>query len=620
MSSPLVKLSIISILFLIAMGAMIWAEKIFHSHLLVTHLFYLSVILSALWWGLRGLLVLIPLAVTYVVLHVPISAKLYVDENFIECSVRFSIIALVGCLVAFFSDWLAKERTKSEQLAQIVKDATTGIIGVDLNGTIQSWNSAAELIYGYEEREALGQQMSFFAENQSKFDLKNSLEQIKQGSSLIQIETTHISKVGQKIDISMMMYPSISYVTNTLTGAAIYVRDISKEKAFKKHLVLADRLTSIGMLASSVAHEVRNPLVVADGVIKLIKSNLKDLPQDSQVPSLVELLSRSLLRIREIAEGLTAYSGCHNKSEQIVDMHVEIDEAAGLLKHFMAQRRVKLDTSLISQDSKLMCVPGKMQQIVVNLVMNAIQALNDREDGEVKIETGDEEGFFILRVSDNGCGISEKNLDHLFEPFFTTKSQETGTGLGLHIVNFIVDSFGGKIEVKTKINCGTTFTITLPHDRTLKKVPALKKEKDTASSPPISHSMRPLKGHFLLVEDDPDIRFVVNKFLVEFGLTVDLAENGRDGLNKIQNQKYSCIITDLKMPEMDGCEMIAEIRNKVLQPEAKIFVMTGYMNSIPCHRRSFIKSNIDGIILKPFSKNELYEKLSSVLKDEQVNT
>ena len=556
---------------------------------------------------LSPIIKLFTIAVLFLVIILVIHFDNIIDEKFFDYALGFSFIVVVGSIVGLFADRLAKEKSKSKLLAKIVQDANTGIISVDLEGVIETWNTSAEMIYGFTEQDAVGHKIGSFVNDYNVSCLIDAFEKIKQGARLVQVESTHMTKAEQKLDISMMIYPSIMDSKHIVKGVSICVRDITQEKAFQKRLILADRLTSIGMLTSSIAHEVRNPLVVSDGVIRLIKNNFGDLAPNSQIPSLVELLSRSFIRIKEIAEGLTAYSSSHNKPEQMVDLHAEIHESIGLLKHFLVEKKVKIITQLDSTVAELNCTPGKMQQIVVNLVMNSIYALKGREGASIEVKTYDIDGFFILQLSDNGCGIENNNLDKVFEPFFTTKANEHGTGLGLPIVNFIVDSLGGKVEVASQLGQGTTFTITLPYDRN-HRMAAFQPKKESETTKYSS-----LKGHILLVEDDPDTRFITNKFLVEFGLTVEMAENGIDGLKKMQREKFACIVTDLKMPEMDGCELIAEIRNKHLQPNAKLFVVTGYLNSIPCHRRSFIRANIDGIIIKPFSQKELYEKLASVL-------
>ncbi|MEI8347102.1 MAG: response regulator, partial [Pseudomonadota bacterium] len=198
----------------------------------------------------------------------------------------------------------------------------------------------------------------------------------------------------------------------------------------------------------------------------------------------------------------------------------------------------------------------------------------------------------IITVSDNGVGIEPESLDHIFDYFFSTKNMdEEGRGLGLSTCYSIIQEMKGHINVESRPTEGTSFTITLP-----------------LSHHPLSNATR-FKGKILVVDDEEYIRIIMQEMLEDMGLTVHTAINGKDALNKIFKDHYDLIFTDIKMPEMDGLELIKRLRS---DPNftSKIVVITGnFQEELFRNNPDNVQSQIDGFINKPFNPDHITDVL-----------
>ncbi len=235
-----------------------------------------------------------------------------------------------------------------------------------------------------------------------------------------------------------------------------------------------DKLATLGEMAASIAHELNNPLSSISFAAQLL---LREAPQTGRQRQHLEMVGRNVAKIQKLAEALTSFARPSDGARDLVDPVRALEESVLLSEHEFRTRQVEVERDFAPEVPAVWANEGQLHHVFLNLLRNAAQAVEtrvrqDADNGGVAWEPGrvtlrarrDESGFVSIDVSDNGCGIHPEYQERLFTPFFTTKPRGQGTGLGLYIVKQIVDDLGGRIDVQSAVNRGTTFRILLPRD------------------------------------------------------------------------------------------------------------------------------------------------------------
>jgi C4-dicarboxylate-specific signal transduction histidine kinase len=248
-------------------------------------------------------------------------------------------------------------------------------------------------------------------------------------------------------------------------------------KAMNQKLFQSDRLASLGQLAASVAHEINNPIA---GVLNLSMLIERILKEDGIPPERVEEVRRYLIqissettRVGRIVGDLLAFSRRPSPQRMPADLNAIIRRTVSIIDHKLKLANVELELQLDENLPNIKCDNSQIQQVIVNLVMNASEATHNRDHGKVTVRTTvNTNGESIrMEVKDNGDGIPKEYLAKIYDPFFTTKGEGKGVGLGLAVVYGIVESHGGDIEVDTKVGEGTIFRVDLPISGGAEKIP-----------------------------------------------------------------------------------------------------------------------------------------------------
>jgi C4-dicarboxylate-specific signal transduction histidine kinase len=247
-----------------------------------------------------------------------------------------------------------------------------------------------------------------------------------------------------------------------ITGYFGIHRDLSEKRTLEKQLIHTQKMESIGTLAAGVAHEVGNPLASISALVQVAERNT----EDPFIKEKLALVKNQVTRISKIIKDLVDFSRPSNFELQRVNINECLMEAVEITKVGTKAKDINFDVKLSHDLPTLPLVADQLEQVFVNIVLNAIDAINEikneKHEKRISIESALVEDEAVITFTDSGSGIKEENLNKIFEPFFTTKSQGKGTGLGLWVSYGIIKSFQGNIEVDSKHELGTRFTVKLP--------------------------------------------------------------------------------------------------------------------------------------------------------------
>ncbi|MDD5542959.1 MAG: ATP-binding protein [Acidobacteriia bacterium] len=436
----------------------------------------------------------------------------HLDLNYyIPCVAKDSILAVIGLSKTIYGDFLSREDLELLQtiagyvgiavenaqlyesleqealeaqrlkafLENIVESINVGILTSDLDDRIDSWNSQMERFYGLRRGQALGRTLKEVFPG----DLMRAVRRVYTAS------VTHaaLKPVGDSEDAIGRIYkfnlrhpvwrvsdggngdqatPEARIVNiavtpligrdHTIKGKLILFDDITDRSALEDQLMQSEKLTSIGLLAAGVAHEVNTPLAVISSYTQMLQKQLKP---DDPMNKIVEKIIKQSFRASEIVNGLLSFSRTAGTQYSEVDCNKVINETLSLLEHQFKTAKVNVEKRLGGDLPSIHANIGKLQQVFLNLFLNAKDAMPS--GGVLTITTGARNSDVIIEVADTGSGISTEHLKKIYDPFFTTKTGR-GTGLGLSVSYGIIQEHSGKIDVESQPGQGTRFTLEFP--------------------------------------------------------------------------------------------------------------------------------------------------------------
>lgn len=381
-------------------------------------------------------------------------------------------------------------------------------------------------------------------------------------------------------------------------------RDISGEREMRARLLETERLAAVGELVAGVAHEVNNPLssISAFAQLLLRDSTLTAAQRDS-----LDVIKSETMRASQVVKDLLAFARRSEPRREAVDLNQLVERTVRLRGYQLDTSRVRVETALAADLPLVMGDARQLQQVVLNLVTNAIQAMAASGGGALRLATVVDGDEVRLEVADTGPGIPDEIRARIFEPFFTTKKEGEGTGLGLSVSYGIVAAHGGRIDVAHSSPQGTTFAVTLVAAGASAAAPA------GVGEAPAPAPRSPLAGRRVLVADDePALREAIAAFGRLRGFAVTGAEDGRAALDAIRAGGVDALVCDLRMPGMDGVALHeALLREHPALAACTVFV-TG--DVVASGGRLGGASARQPLLIKPFPLERLEEALASVLR------
>jgi two-component system NtrC family sensor kinase len=375
--------------------------------------------------------------------------------------------------------------------------------------------------------------------------------------------------------------------------------------ATQEQLLQSAKMAAVGELISGIAHELNNPLTGVMGFTQLLIG--MDLGPRSK--ELAEKVYQQSQRAARIVANLLAFSRKHVPDKTAVSLNQVLQSTVDLRAYDLKVSNIEVQTEFDPKLPLTMADFHALQQVFVNLINNAEQAMKEAKEGEtIAIKSEQKEGMIRLTVSNDGPGIPEEKLERIFDAFYTTKPVGMGTGLGLSICHKIVEGHEGKMWAESAEGKGTSFIIELP-------IVAPERVEEVVR--PIVEEGPTKRARILIVDDELPVQELVSSVLEADGHEVHLASNGDAALTCLTSYEYDLIISDIKMPRLGGEELYDQIRSRWPHLAHRVVFSTG--DVVADKTRAFLESGELLHITKPFDVNHLRQIVRTALSREEGN-
>lgn len=344
----------------------------------------------------------------------------------------------------------------------------------------------------------------------------------------------------------------------------VVARDVTEAKQAAAQLQQAEKLAALSQLVSGVAHEINNPTAIISGVAQtLLLDDLRAEPRE-----MLQVIHDEATRIGRITANLLAFARAGGTQRAFVDLNDLVHRTFALQAYHLTTLNIAVTLELDPAGPQIWASAAEIQQVVLNLLINAEQALvTVPPPRTITIRTSADERHALLEVADSGPGIPPDIRHRIFDPFFTTKPQGVGTGLGLSICYGIAEEHGGRIWVESESGRGARFCVLLPRDPRAAARPA---PAPPAPAPPTANPL-----NVLIVDDEPALRSAVRRFLERRGLHAQGAADGAEALELLRRHPFDVIVSDVRMPGMSGPEFLERLRRDHPALASRVIFSTG---------------------------------------------
>src|SRR5580700_10033192 len=375
------------------------------------------------------------------------------DVELVETIAGYVAVALDNAQLYSSLEQKASEIVRLKDFSEnIVESLNVGVLAVDLNGIVESWNTRMEQLFGVSRQDALGQSLSAIlpVELAAEIATRGDEEQI---SGIYKHRLQH---QGLALTVNISITPLVSKSGERI-GRLLLFDDVTHRERMAEQMTQTEKLTSLGLLAAGVAHEVNTPLAVISNYIQMLA---RQLPESDPKQGIIEKIVKQTFRASEIVNNLLNFSRTGAPEAVDIDVNRVVEETLSLVSHPLKTSQIQVVKHLGETLPAVRGSANKLQQVFLNLFLNARDAMP--AGGMLEVRTGAHNGSVEVEIADTGAGISREHIHRIFDPFFTTKANGRGTGLGLSVSYGIIKEHSGKIDVRSTPGKGTSFHVEFP--------------------------------------------------------------------------------------------------------------------------------------------------------------
>ena len=520
-----------------------------------------------------------------------------------------------GC-VLIFRDVTAqrlREREKANQLltarllASIVESSNDAIISKSLDGIIQSWNAAAERLFGYTSEQAVGRHISLVIPPERLNEEEEIIASLKEGKRIEHYETERVHSDGQRITVSLTISP-IKDDSGNVIGASKIARDVTERKRMEDDLRrLATDLSAADRrkneFLATLAHELRNPLAPMSNMLEVLKRSNGDTEILKRAHDTIE---RQLDQLIRLVDDLLDWNRItHDRLElrrSEVELSSVIQQAVEVARPLIDAAGHKLTIDLPDKPIYLNADRARLAQVFGNLLNNSSKYTGP--EGTISLNASRIDGEVLVTVKDNGAGIPQDKLDSIFDMFMqvdrTSEQSQAGLGIGLTLVKRLTEMHGGSIEARSAgEGQGSEFVVRLP---VLSKPSGLSQPETAVESCP--------ERRILIVDDNRDSADSLAMLLDITRNKTYMAHDGVEALEAIEKHRPEVVLLDIGLPRLDGHEVCRRVREHPWGKNIVIIALTGWGQEDD--RRKSEEAGFNGHLVKPVDYDKLLELLSSL--------
>ena len=501
-------------------------------------------------------------------------------------------------------------RRSEERYRSLFQRAAHGIFRTTPDGAFVDVNPALVRMLGYESEEELLTLNMSTAVYRDAAEQASVMARLAAGDLREWAEVRWRMKDGTPISVRIAMH-AVYNDEGALESYEGIAEDITERRRRDELLRRSERMASLGTTLAGVAHELNNPLAAIGGFAQLM---LRDGNASEEDRAALQTIHHESNRAAKIVRDLLTFARrAEGEQRERVDLNDVIGYLMATQRYAMETRGIERHVDLEPNLPPVFAERTQIEQVALNLLVNARQALEAMIDAPAQIGPGPRERrprigvrtwseghTIMLEISDNGPGIPPELRSRIWDPFFTTKPEGEGTGLGLPMVHGIVTSYDGTIELDTEVGGGTRFTISLPADT--RPIQAGAEEPKDEAPKPRERAARPLD--ILVVDDEPGIRQVLTRYFASRGHAVVTARDGNEAVRLARQSTFDVVICDLRLPGMDGYEVVRRIRSLPAGVRTRCIIMSGGAPDVVETLRDD-RVMVSAVIAKPYDIEEL---------------
>lgn len=496
---------------------------------------------------------------------------------------------------------VAFDHADAQHFRALVGSPTYAIATLDIEQRFLTWNAGATRLFGADASEMIGKNLAVLLTEVDP-SLAGLSARIEHGET-IELEARLRHNAGQVLETLITATPTRDE-HGAIVGSALVIRDVSQAKQLERRLRDATQIEVLGRIAAGIAHDINNVLAIIQSYAEFVGAG----PLTQEQAQDLRLAQEAAARGATLTNQLLNLGRRRDQIPVVTDLNVQVRGLEDLLRRSVG-RGITLSTQPSLSPLPVRAQPGQLDQILLNLVLNARDALPVGGEIHVSLRSAvvgsatklgaqlRPGSYAVLTVRDNGHGMDAQTQARIFEPLFTTKTPGRGSGLGLSVVQETVRELGGAIDVESKVDAGATFEVFVPLADEPQIVPTLVPEADGKG---------PLVA--LVVEDDPTLRNAMSRILKTSGYSLLLAANGREAeeIAGSHSGRIDVLVSDLMLPGAAGLDAIQRIRQ--LRPQLRVIIVSGQQ---PLAAQELAEHTF---VPKPFSTAQLLAALNDAAR------